>query len=474
MSGEIPPNGNEVSQEVAQFDEDYIATTFGLTEAEAQQTVTFGEQGSAPFWQVLMDGRCPVGGWVKTAFAEGGREAVEGKLTLFNQMDPEFNVSLGEEAEIKVSFERELAAVLEGAHTTAHEEKTDENEKARVIEKPSERFTTEVTVPVEKIVQEHERATQIIPKKKADLTPTETVVSIEKSKPTSKKLKTKILPEPIPKINRVRTVEQKPVPITSKPEPKHSHIATNPTLVVEQKTEPTLVQMKAETPIFKTLKTAELLYPTPCDEILPELPDIETQEPVATSVYIDGEPLAADIDIFTNLETAFELPDFEQLEIALPFIEFHQPEQTALEGEYSETEEILNVVDQLFQHFETLEPEPAEEASEILSIIMEKIQELESEETGIYRDALGQELETICERMLICMDIEPTPVLVKNLLLVLKIEHQERLGLNPKIAYDAGTHERKNAMLQSAYSLPLEASQKLFHSLGRHTLILAS
>jgi hypothetical protein len=75
----------------------------GLTEHELQQVVTFGERGSAPLGDVLMDPKCPVGGWIKQAYEEGGREAVEGKIDTFNDLAPEFHVALGEEAKKKPS-----------------------------------------------------------------------------------------------------------------------------------------------------------------------------------------------------------------------------------------------------------------------------------------------------------------------------------------------------------------------------------
>ena len=472
MLGEIPPKGVEGLQEPAQFDEGYFAETFGLTAAEALQTVSFGEQGSAPFWQVLQDGRCPVGGWIRTAYAEGGREAVESKLTLFNQMAPEFTVAIGEEAKKKVILEQESASIPEETHRTTPD-KLNGIEQARVIEKSNVRSTADVTVPVPEIVKQQEITTRVKPKE-IELIPTETVTRIKKPIPQTELVKTIIKPEPTQKITTVRALEQKPVPIIYKPEPQRNRTATDPTVVEEQVTKPTRVQMKAESPVAKTHKPTETSYSAIRDAFLPELPDVETHEPTVDPALIDYESSVDDMDTFMQPKTAFEQPDVELLELALPFIEFQQPEQSALEGEYSDTEEIPSVVDQLYQHFETLQPELALEASEILNIIMGKIQELEAEETGEYRETLEQELETICERMLVCMGIEPNPELVKNLLLVLKIEHQEQLELNTQISYDKGTHERKNAVFQSIYSLPLEISQKLFHSLGRHMLILAS
>lgn len=88
-------------QQAPEYDAEFIAQQFGLNEAEALQMVSYGEQGSSPLWKVLMDDRCPVGGWVKTAHIEGGREAVESKLKLFNQLSPEFQVALGEDAKKK-------------------------------------------------------------------------------------------------------------------------------------------------------------------------------------------------------------------------------------------------------------------------------------------------------------------------------------------------------------------------------------
>lgn len=96
----MPEGSPRVEAEPA-FDEAHILATYGLTPEEALQTVEFGEQGSAPLWHVLGDDRCPVGSWVKTAYQEGGREAVETKLTLFNQIAPEFTVAFGDDAKKK-------------------------------------------------------------------------------------------------------------------------------------------------------------------------------------------------------------------------------------------------------------------------------------------------------------------------------------------------------------------------------------
>ena len=97
----VQPNTAEASDvavrehvvgEVVEDDAFYLST-YGLSLAEAQQTVRYGDQ-EKPLGEVLAHPKCPLGGWIKEAHQAGGRAAVEAKLSLFGQMATEFKVVL--------------------------------------------------------------------------------------------------------------------------------------------------------------------------------------------------------------------------------------------------------------------------------------------------------------------------------------------------------------------------------------------
>lgn len=75
------------------MDDEYYRSNYGITLAEAQQTVRYGNE-EGPLAEALRHDKCPVGSWVKQAYQEGGREAVEQKFSLFGQIATEFNVDL--------------------------------------------------------------------------------------------------------------------------------------------------------------------------------------------------------------------------------------------------------------------------------------------------------------------------------------------------------------------------------------------
>jgi hypothetical protein len=74
-------------------DDEFYRSTYGLSLAEAQQTVRYGDQEKS-LGEVLAHPKCPLGGWIEEAHQAGGRAAVEAKLNLFGQMATEFRVEL--------------------------------------------------------------------------------------------------------------------------------------------------------------------------------------------------------------------------------------------------------------------------------------------------------------------------------------------------------------------------------------------
>lgn len=82
------------------MDDEYYQATYGITLAEAQQTVRYGNK-EALLGEVLAHKECPLGGWVQAANLEGGRQAVAEKFSLFGQLATEFKVVLEEPKQVQ-------------------------------------------------------------------------------------------------------------------------------------------------------------------------------------------------------------------------------------------------------------------------------------------------------------------------------------------------------------------------------------
>jgi hypothetical protein len=69
---------------------------FGLSEAELSQTLSYRGH-EATLLEVLGHKECPLGGAIEEAYKDGGREAVEAKVSLFGQISKEFVVVLDDQ-----------------------------------------------------------------------------------------------------------------------------------------------------------------------------------------------------------------------------------------------------------------------------------------------------------------------------------------------------------------------------------------
>ena len=70
---------------------EYFESTFGLGLEELPQVVTFGSH-TGTVAAMLLDEKCPVGGKIQEAYAQGGLEAVQQKLGQLTEFAPEFSI----------------------------------------------------------------------------------------------------------------------------------------------------------------------------------------------------------------------------------------------------------------------------------------------------------------------------------------------------------------------------------------------
>lgn len=243
----------------------------------------------------------------------------------------------------------------------------------------------------------------------------------------------------------------------------------------------------ARRPMPKILKEKQVVRPVKITATQEQKPKITVEKP--KSAAITEEPLAAEHELlveeeffetetvipsqeFENVtsdpqpefseksvlidQTTQEKPNIQLLQLELSFLMF-EAEQTD-EPLVLAVEQVPPIVGQLTEHIATLEPPAAEESTAILGIMVEKISLLdEVTETSVDPEQLEQELEILCDRLLICLGVEPTPELVKQFVLLLKEDHikqQARSGANQ--AMDEGTHERKqlNALADDYQTTP--------------------
>lgn len=84
------------SAEVLGHDSQYYQEQFGLSIGEVSQTVNYNGK-EATLAEVLVQHKdCPLGGWVREAYAEGGREAVTEKFEFMGKLSKDFVVVLDE------------------------------------------------------------------------------------------------------------------------------------------------------------------------------------------------------------------------------------------------------------------------------------------------------------------------------------------------------------------------------------------
>lgn len=219
------------------------------------------------------------------------------------------------------------------------------------------------------------------------------------------------------------------------------------------------LEQSVELPVFETELIPEQ------EQVSPEHVPVELT-PFPSQITVETPPLEA--PSATEMLAELEEPNLQLLQETLPFLVFEAHD--AYDAE--EVAEQPTIVEQLAVYIETLEPAEAEEAGTILEVIMDKIELLTETFSEEEAQILELELEVICARMLICMGIEPTPEITKNLILALRKEYLMQLEMMQTEEIDEGTHERKHDFGQMFYDLP-DAVHPLTSILGRVTLLLA-
>lgn len=294
----------------------------------------------------------------------------------------------------------------------------------------------------------------------------ETKLSVEKPKITEQK--TVIVKEQIPTIQE-RAVEKITLreallqPAQPIREEKPVLIKEDAPIIIAKRPAPKIIKEKQMVSPVKAAPMQELEQRVITEE--PEPVAIDTEPLVQESEFIAevgvieaeilAEPLEFEDDTVEFLaevmeelvvleQAVIEKPDIQLLKAELPFLVFEaEIKEEHLETE-AEPQPIPPVIEQLVEHIATLEPRVAEEPAAILGIVVEKIALLyEATEMAVDSEQVEQELEILCERLLVCLGVEPSPELVKQFVLLLKDDYQIRQMEEIQIIEDEGTHERK-------------------------------
>lgn len=163
----------------------------------------------------------------------------------------------------------------------------------------------------------------------------------------------------------------------------------------------------------------------------------------------------------------------ETLQAELPFLDIslHVLEDSPVKT--LEKTSHVPVLEQLMTHTENLDIPQRAEAQAIITILTSKIeQSLVGVDDPFEQEALEQELEAICERLLIVMGvIDPSEELVKQFVLLLKKDVIAQLELAEEVFVD-GMHERKN-FADSVWQDINDALHPALPLLGRYAVRLA-
>lgn len=97
MTGEAYPFAATLPEVEAVEEVNYgdLLDRYGLGPEELDTEVSFGEY-SGTLAEAVSDERCPVGGMLEKAYAEGGLEAIGRKLGAFSMLDEGFQVQIGD------------------------------------------------------------------------------------------------------------------------------------------------------------------------------------------------------------------------------------------------------------------------------------------------------------------------------------------------------------------------------------------
>lgn len=225
---------------------------------------------------------------------------------------------------------------------------------------------------------------------------------------------------------------------------------------------------------------SEVLEPKTAQGEIIELVDAEESIVLDAVAEYEPEELIADLLIDNEVlgEVAAEPPVILLAE--LPFLDFVPIEKAIAEDvDYVEiAEPSQTITEQIAEYIQTLESAKAEEAEAILGVMTEKIQlllehsELTEDDTSMDAEILEQELGVLCERLLVCIGIEPSSENVNRLMISLKAEIQQNLEAEA-VVYDQGTHEKKHGFAHHLDELDgiIEPPSTL---LGQYALQLAS
>lgn len=95
MGNEAAPVQSVAPRDEVEFDADYYRDNYGLEPEDIQQEVVFGSYRGT-FEQALRDEKCPIGGILRQAYADGGLSEVQAKVEGFKILDPNFGITFSE------------------------------------------------------------------------------------------------------------------------------------------------------------------------------------------------------------------------------------------------------------------------------------------------------------------------------------------------------------------------------------------
>lgn len=274
----------------------------------------------------------------------------------------------------------------------------------------------------------------------------------------------------IAKVQTLREVLLHPIKQTIQEKPT---VKQSVPVVVKEREVPKVVHKK---PVTQPAKVEQKIHmqPIPVAEKRPVV-EIAPQIVIEEKVVVPASEMSEIISMESEQPPTTELvpednlekPDTVLLQSELPFLVFEVSE----DEKNPDAELVLAqpLSEQLYERIQTLEPIKVEEATAILEVISEKITELyELELTEENTEQVQQQLEILCTRMLVCMDIEPTPEVVKQLILALRQEYIEQVQEEVSLE-DEGTHERKHNLGQLIHDIQ-DLMHPLSQPLGRYAL----
>lgn len=250
------------------------------------------------------------------------------------------------------------------------------------------------------------------------------------------KVKEERKPTSVSKVDKPTAKKQEPIPELKSilHRAKHSHeqgqkqnkITENKQYFEAVKTRPINEE------IVSTKETNQIYNP---DEVV-------SLDLVAAPIYnndLDAEPV---------ISTSVEAVEPEHIELA-PELTFVLPSYENEADQQTAESEGPRVLEQVQERINTLQPEVAQEATAILDVVVEKLQEIvkSDQELSDLDEGQREELELYTARLLTCLGIEPSKKNINQFLDIMFIEQKQIWAELPEIT-DEGTHEIKSAMSQ--------------------------